>query len=302
MSSGCRSLARVPAFLGEQLRRVATVQAGNFGGMRRTFSRASWHRMPACQPQVLPGVQTATAARRGAIEPFRPFVIGDMPFGHLPARRRGASSTPRGRQDAGVYKRGMFFGVAFFDSRTLADMPRAGFLSIGGRAARSQDRYSRGRTCLCHPCMVGKMWRYRRRTTHVRPAMPTATYPAARRRQRPRRALALSGCAPSGMPFSGLPSRSPGGPGSTWCRRPPTAPTRCGWALRSTASLNVLPAEGRGRRNGAVHAETVFGEVSAVGGDEPARARVLRTLSAIVAIECMTKVITQAAGEGQPHR
>ncbi len=36
--------------------------------------------------------------------------------------------------------------------------------------------------------------------------------------------------------------------------------------------LDVLPAEGRRRRGGAVDAEAVLGQVAAVGGDEPARA------------------------------
>lgn len=161
--SGCRSLARVPAFLGEQLRRVATVQAGNFGGVPHV-QQGELDRMPACQPQVLPGVQDGHGRPARRHRTARPFVIGDMPLGHpLPlAAVRRVHAFVDGKM-LGV-QRGMFFGVAFFDSRTLADMLRAGFLSIGiVRGPESRSRAREDERVRVIPAWVGKMWRYRRR-------------------------------------------------------------------------------------------------------------------------------------------
>lgn len=51
--------------------------------------------------------------------------------------------------------------------------------------------------------------------------------------------------------------------------------------------LHVLPAEFR-RRLGAVDPETVFGQVTAVGGDQASAPGLAASSSAMVAMECVT--------------
>ena len=127
-SRSAPTFPRVPALLGDELHRMAAIQANKLAGVPHG-QPGVLRRVADLHPQVLPGVPCAhghTPRHRAGC----PFMIGDVPLGQA----RVLFAVPRVetlvRGQMPARQRRMLLDMAVFDSRVLRGVRRTGFRSL----------------------------------------------------------------------------------------------------------------------------------------------------------------------------